>query len=157
MVVFFPPTAEDESSSIVNAEQSFIVFRMRMELAVCRFISHGRERDHVVTASNRAHVTGYDTPDHPSICMEGTMNGHDRTPSRQDRAPSRQESVRVTRNLHSMVYIALVGLVLWLVLATWGFGYDSQTDYLLAIVTGFLIIAVAIPATCALMAYSQGT
>jgi len=56
-----------------------------------------------------------------------------------------------------MVYIALVGLVLWLVLATWGFGYDSQTDYLLAIVTGFLIIAVAIPATCALMAYSQGT
>jgi len=55
-----------------------------------------------------------------------------------------------------MVYVALVGLVLWLVLATWGFGYDGQTDYLLAIVTGFLIIAVAIPATLALMAYSQG-
>jgi len=45
---------------------------------------------------------------------------------------------------------------LWLVLAIWGFGYDGQTDYLLAIVTGFLIIAVAIPATLALMAYSQG-
>jgi len=55
-----------------------------------------------------------------------------------------------------MVYVALVGLVLWLVLAIWGFGYDGQTDYLLAIVTGFLLIAVAIPATLALMAYSQG-
>jgi len=77
------------------------------------------------------------------------MNDH-------DRAPSRQQSERVARNLHSKVYIALVGLVLWLVLAIWGFGYDGQTDYLLAIVTGFLIIAVAIPATLALMAYSQG-
>src|SRR5262245_1123519 len=81
--------------------------------------------------------------------MEGTMNDH-------DRAPSRQQSERVARNLHPTVYVALVGLVLWLVLAVWGFGYDGQTDYLLAIVTGFLIIAVAIPAALALMAYSQG-
>jgi hypothetical protein len=77
------------------------------------------------------------------------MNDHDGT-------PSRQESERVGRNLHPMVYVALVGLVVWLVLAIWGFGYDGQTDYLLAIVTGFLIIAVAIPATLALMAYRQG-
>jgi hypothetical protein len=77
------------------------------------------------------------------------MNDH-------DRAPSRQEIKQVGRNLHSKVYVALVGLVLWLVLAIWGFGYDGQTDYLLAIVTGFLIIAVAIPATLALMAHSQG-
>ena len=77
------------------------------------------------------------------------MNDH-------DRAPSRQESTQVRRNLHSMVYIAFVGLVAWLVAAIWGFGYDGQTDYLLAIVTGFLIIAVAIPATLALMAHSQG-
>jgi hypothetical protein len=82
------------------------------------------------------------------------MSDHDRAPSRQESA--RQESERVGRNLHPMVYVALVGLVLWLVLAIWGFGYDGQTDYLLAIVTGFLIIAVAIPATLALMAYSQG-
>ena len=46
---------------------------------------------------------------------------------------------------------------MWLVRAIWGFGYDGQTDYLLAIVTGFLIIAVAIPATLALMAYSEGS
>ena len=80
------------------------------------------------------------------------MNHHDRTPTAQV-----QEGKPARRNLHSMVYVALVGLVLWLVLATWGFGYDGQTDYLLAIVTGFLIIAVAIPATLALMAYSQGS
>ena len=77
------------------------------------------------------------------------MNDH-------DRAPSRQESEQVRRNLHPMVYVALVGLVVWLVLAIWGFGYNGETDYLLAIVTGFLIIAVAIPATLALMAHSQG-
>jgi len=78
------------------------------------------------------------------------MNDH-------DRAPSRQQSERVGRNLHPMVYVALVGFVMWLVLAIWGFGYDGQTDYLLTIVTGFLIIAVAIPATLALMANSQGS
>jgi hypothetical protein len=77
------------------------------------------------------------------------MNDHDRAPS--------QQSEQVGRNLHSKVYVALVGLVVWLVLAIWGFGYDGQTDYLLAIVTGFLIIAVAIPATLALMAHSQGS
>src|SRR5215813_6348085 len=82
--------------------------------------------------------------------MERTMND-------QDRQPIQHESGRVRRTLHSKIYVALVGLVLWLVLATWGFGYDGQTDYLLAIVTGFLIIAVAIPATLALMAYSQGS
>jgi hypothetical protein len=40
-------------------------------------------------------------------------------------------------------------------LAIWGFGYDGQTDYLLAIVTGFLVIAVAIPSTLALMVHRQ--
>ena len=84
------------------------------------------------------------------------MNGHDRTRSPQVPSQPAQESNRVRRSLHPTVYVAFVGLVLWLVLAVWGFGYDGQTDYLLAIVTGFLIIAVAIPATLALMAYSQG-
>src|SRR4030095_15770175 len=106
----------------------------------------------VVAKSRRAHVIGCDaTLGRPSNFTEGTMNDHNRAPSQQV-----QEKQRVARNLHSMVYIALVGLVLWLVLAIWGFGYDGQTDYLLAIVTGFLLIAVAIPATLALMAYSQG-
>ena len=66
-----------------------------------------------------------------------------------------QESERVVRNLHPAVYVALVGLTLWLGLAIWGFGYDGQTDYLLAIVSGFLFIAVAIPSTLALMVHRQ--
>jgi len=48
-----------------------------------------------------------------------------------------QASERVVRDLHPAIYIALVGLTLWLGLAIWGFGYDGQTDYLLAIVSGF--------------------
>jgi hypothetical protein len=66
------------------------------------------------------------------------------------RQPTRQ---RVVRSLHPAVYLALVGFTLWLGLAIWGFGYDRQTDYLLAIVSGFLLIAVAIPSTLALMVH----
>ena len=64
-------------------------------------------------------------------------------------------SERVVRDLHPAIYMALVGLTLWLGLAIWGFGYDGQTDYLLAIVSGFLFIAVAIPSTLALMVHRQ--
>jgi hypothetical protein len=60
-----------------------------------------------------------------------------------------------SRELHPVVYAALLGLTLWLVLAIWGFGYDSETDYLLTVVTGFLVIAVAIPSTLALMVHRQ--
>ena len=66
-----------------------------------------------------------------------------------------QASERVVRDLHPAIYMALVGLTLWLGLAIWGFGYDDQTDYLLAIVSGFLFIAVAIPSTLALMVHRQ--
>jgi hypothetical protein len=67
----------------------------------------------------------------------------------------RLASERVVRDLHPAIYMALVGLTLWLGLAIWGFGYDGQTDYLLAIVSGFLFIAVAIPSTLALMVHRQ--
>jgi hypothetical protein len=80
--------------------------------------------------------------------MEGTMSNHDQE-NRQ------QASRRVVSVLHPAVYVALVGFTAWLVLAIWGFGYDGQTDYLLAIVTGFLVIAVAIPSTLALMVHRQ--
>ena len=66
-----------------------------------------------------------------------------------------QPGERVVRDLHPAIYMALVGLTLWLGLAIWGFGYDGQTDYLLAIVSGFLFIAVAIPSTLALMVHRQ--
>jgi hypothetical protein len=80
--------------------------------------------------------------------MEGTMSNHDQE-NRQ------QASKRVVSVLHPAVYVALIGLTAWLVLAIWGFGYDGQTDYLLAIVTGFLVIAVAIPSILALMVHRQ--
>jgi hypothetical protein len=76
------------------------------------------------------------------------MSNHDQ----ENRQP---ESQRIASALHPAVYMALVGLVVWLVLAIWGFGYNSQTDYLLAIVSGFLFIAVAIPSVLALMAFRQ--
>src|SRR5262247_1282016 len=82
--------------------------------------------------------------------MEGTMNNH----GEENRQQSNKGVVRV---LHPAVYMALVCLTAWRGVAIWGFGYDGQTDYLLAIVTGFLVIAVAIPATLALMAHSQGS
>jgi len=75
------------------------------------------------------------------------MNTHDQV-NRQNKA--------VAGVLDPAVYIVLVGLTAWLAVAIWGFGYDGQTDYLLAIVTGFLVIAVAIPSTLALMVYRQG-
>ena len=75
-----------------------------------------------------------------------TMRNYDE----DKRQPTNQ---RVVRDLHPAIYMALVGLTLWLGLAIWGFGYDGQTDYLLVIVSGFLFIAVAIPSTLALMVY----
>jgi hypothetical protein len=80
--------------------------------------------------------------------MEGTMSN----PVQENR---QRASERVVRDLHPAIYMALVGLTLWLGLAIWGFGYDGQTDYLLAIVSGFLFIAVAIPSTLALMVHRQ--
>src|SRR5262245_55944038 len=61
----------------------------------------------------------------------------------------------VTSDLHPVVYTILIGFVVLLVLAVWGFGRDSYADYLLAIVSGFIFIFVAIPATLYLMARSQ--
>jgi hypothetical protein len=91
----------------------------------------------------------FDCPSHTiARTMEGTMSNHDQE-NRQ------QADKRVVSTLHPAVYMALIGLTLWLGLAIWGFGYDGQTDYLLAIVSGFLFIAVAIPATLALMVHRQ--
>lgn len=56
---------------------------------------------------------------------------------RQDRPVSNQ--------LHPGVYFAIVGLALWLALAVWAFAWDAYTDYLLAIVSGFVFIAVMLP------------
>ena len=51
----------------------------------------------------------------------------------------------VSDRLHPLVYTAVVGLALWFVLSLWAFATDGYTDYLLAIVGGFIFIAVALP------------
>jgi hypothetical protein len=51
----------------------------------------------------------------------------------------------VSDRLHPLVYMAIVGLALWFVLSVWGFATDGYTDYLLAVVSCFIFIAVALP------------
>ncbi|UCI08466.1 hypothetical protein [Mesorhizobium sp. B1-1-8] len=53
---------------------------------------------------------------------------------------------QVSRGLHAWVYFAMVGLAACYALSAWigfGGGYDA---YLLAVVTGFIVMAVALPA-----------
>ena len=52
---------------------------------------------------------------------------------------------RVTRRLHPRVYALLIGLALWLILSVWLFAGNGTVDYLLVIVSGFIVIAVALP------------
>jgi hypothetical protein len=52
---------------------------------------------------------------------------------------------RVTRRLHPRVYALLIGLALWLVLSVWLFAGNGVVDYLLVIVSGFIVVAVALP------------
>jgi hypothetical protein len=70
--------------------------------------------------------------------MEGAM---DQIPINQ----SKDSGHRVTRRLHPRVYALMIGLALWLVLSVWLFAGNGVADYLLAIVSGFIVIAVALP------------
>lgn len=47
--------------------------------------------------------------------------------------------------LHPFVYLAIVGLTLWLVVSLFEFTGDSYADYLLVVVAGFFAVAAAIP------------
>jgi len=50
-----------------------------------------------------------------------------------------------TDRLPYAVYAALVGLVVWMALAAWGFAGAGYADLSLAVITGFLIVVMAIP------------
>ena len=56
-----------------------------------------------------------------------------------------RNKVRSTDRLPLVVYAVLGGLVLWLALAAWGFAGPGYADLSLTVVTGFLIIVIAIP------------
>jgi len=48
--------------------------------------------------------------------------------------------------LHPYVYAAVAALVLWFIVSVWAaFAGDGYTDWLLVVVSGFLLVAVAIP------------
>jgi hypothetical protein len=50
-----------------------------------------------------------------------------------------------TDRLPSAVYAALVGFVAWMALAAWGFAGRDYAEVSLTVVTGFLLMAIAIP------------
>jgi len=60
--------------------------------------------------------------------------------TRHDRDAARP----LARTLHPRVYVLLVGLSLWFVLAVWSFSGAGVTDYLLFIVSGFIFIVIAL-------------
>jgi hypothetical protein len=53
----------------------------------------------------------------------------------------------VSDRLHPLVYMAVVGLALWLIVSVWGFAGAGDADYLLAVVSLFIVIAVTVPLT----------
>ena len=50
-----------------------------------------------------------------------------------------------TDRLPLAVYAALAGFVLWMVIAAWGFAGPGYADVALTVVTGLLLVAIAIP------------
>ena len=62
-----------------------------------------------------------------------------------NRQDDRQDQRSSTARLHPRVWAGLIGFVIWFVLAIWGFGTEGYADWLLTVVSGFILIAVAIP------------
>ena len=50
----------------------------------------------------------------------------------------------VIGSLHPRVYTVLIGLALWMALWAWSFVGGGETDYILFIVTGFIVVVVAL-------------
>jgi FtsH-binding integral membrane protein len=50
-----------------------------------------------------------------------------------------------TDRLPPLIYVALVGLVSWMVLAAWGFAGPGYADVALVVVTGFFVVVIGIP------------
>jgi hypothetical protein len=63
----------------------------------------------------------------------------------KDKSAERPPVHETTSLLHPLVYALIMGLAGWLVLSVWTFPGVGSTDYLLAIVSGFIFIAVALP------------
>lgn len=63
----------------------------------------------------------------------------------KDKSAERPSTHETTDLLHPRVYALMIGLAVWLVMSVWiFFSGVGSTDYLLAIVSGFIFIAVAL-------------
>jgi hypothetical protein len=60
--------------------------------------------------------------------------------------PSDPLRVRSSRRLHPVVWRTIVLLALWTAAAAWSFSGRGYTDYVLVVVSGFLLVAVGLPA-----------
>jgi len=49
----------------------------------------------------------------------------------------------VSKRIHPAIYIAMIALVLWLIVSVWEFAGGGYVDYLLAIVSGFFLMVLA--------------
>jgi len=58
--------------------------------------------------------------------------------------------------LHPIIYVAIAGLASWFVLSVWSFASDGYTDYLLAVVSGFIVIFVALPFVLSMVTREDG-
>ncbi len=52
---------------------------------------------------------------------------------------------RVSTELHPLVSVAILGLAFVLILGVWGFAGEGYTDFLLVVVSAFLVAAILIP------------
>jgi hypothetical protein len=64
------------------------------------------------------------------------------------RQEPRRRQERLAKNLHPVVFAAVVGFGFWMVAAAWTFvGDGGYSDAALAVVTAFLVFAAALPTT----------
>lgn len=56
-----------------------------------------------------------------------------------------EHSERHSNALHPRITVLIVVMVLWFAVAVWGFALDRYADYLLAVVSGLILMALAIP------------
>lgn len=64
-----------------------------------------------------------------------------------EQSEGRPHNRYVSDGLHPNAYLAMAGLAGWYALSAWaGFAGSGYADYLLVVMTGFLVIAVALPA-----------
>lgn len=78
-------------------------------------------------------------------------------PDTNRRDPADEPQRSATSALHPRVYAMLVGFALWFALAVWAFAGGGVTDYLLVIVSGFILVVVALQLILSRVGRGSGT